>query len=94
MPYQEHWIPAPKDMTLPVLETLPEGVHEMDDMGVFEEAWLGSQRWHHCWHCKGWIPGHANEYSVSNLGILSGRQGTEYYCARCGEKIAFFGMVS
>ena len=42
----------------------------------------------------GWVEGLPNEYDVNTLGPLSGRQGTEYYCAKCGASIGFTGCYS
>lgn len=101
MPWSQHWEPAPKDMSLPVMENLPEGVAEQRQWfsslreadGYINGEW---KQYYFCHWCKGWIEGHANEYSVNTLnpGKLAGRQGTEYCCRRCGREIAFNGLMS
>lgn len=81
MPYVQHWIDNPKDLSLPVLPEKPQDGKE----------------YHHCHYCKGWIPGYANTYeenTMSPMHPLSGRQGTVFACRRCGEEIDFLGMVS
>lgn len=52
--------------------------------------------WYECYHCKGFIEGHPNNYSVNTMNShrLSGRNGRETHCIRCGEQIAFVGMMS
>jgi len=94
MPYEQHWIPAPKDMSLPVRKDIPEGV-EQNWLGYRSVTKGGLVRWYHCHYCDGWIEGHPSDYEVNNnLGSLGGREGTEYYCKRCGEEIAFFGKMA
>lgn len=101
MPYEQHWVPAPKDKSLPLLE----GDKENPPFGfaLDERFWMGSfatakdlsfERAYFCRHCGGWISGLPNHYRVNTLGVLSGRQGTEYHCRRCGEKIGFRGRVA
>lgn len=102
MPYRNQWFDAPKDMSLTVHKELPEGVHEdsLRFLHNLKEAsgytGLYYVTFHFCKHCGGWIEGHANEYEVNTLNSsrLSGRRGTEYHCCRCGEQIAFMGMMS
>lgn len=102
MPYRNQWSDAPKDMSLPVLKELPEGVAEgrLAFIHNLKEA-SGYVDGHYvfytfCKRCGGWIEGHANSFSVNTLNSsqLSGRKGTEYFCCRCGEQIAFMGMMS
>jgi len=102
MPYRQSWFDAPKNMSLTVHKELPIGIHESNG------GWINNLReaagynldehktFHFCSHCGGWIEGHANEYSVNTLNSsqLSGRKGIEYFCCRCGEQIAFNGMMS
>lgn len=102
MPWQQEWFEAPKDMNLPVLNKLPDGVHEKGYLsigGLQEACGLMGEEWHEfylCPHCKGWIEGIVNAFPVNNLNPtqLAGRQGTEYYCRRCGKEIGFFGLMS
>lgn len=102
MPYRNQWFDAPKDMSLTVHKELPEGVEEgrfafvrnmREASGMSGDKYLF---FYFCKRCGGWIEGHANEYSVNTLNPsqLSGRRGTEYFCCRCGEQIAFNGMMS
>jgi hypothetical protein len=101
MPWITHYEPAPKDMNLPVRKDLPDGVterkwtlsHLREAHGIVGDDYL---TFHYCDRCEGWIEGHANEYRVNTLDSshLAGRQGTEYFCRRCGEEIAFSGLMS
>lgn len=103
MPYRQVYEPAPKDMNLPVIKEgeLPAGVEEKrwtlsslrEAAGMVGDEYLV---FHFCHWCKGWIPGHANEYRVNTLDSsrLAGRQGQEYYCKRCGQEIGFSGLMS
>lgn len=96
MPYRQVYEEAPKNPKLPVLEKLPDGVHQSGLTWGTKEAYGNHQHFYYCPHCKGWIEGHANEYQVNNLDSahLAGRQGTEWYCLRCGNEIAFIGIMS
>jgi hypothetical protein len=106
MPYREVWYPAPTNESLPVLSELPTGYEEdrwrmgarqatarfgLDGHPHFEAK---PRAYHYCHRCGGWVPGEPYTSEVSNLGPLSGRKGTEYYCRRCGKEIGFVGMVS
>jgi len=100
MPYRQSWFDAPKNMSLTVHKELPDGIPEQKLSFGTREAW-GTvngefKTFHFCRYCGGWIEGHANQYEVNTLNAsqLSGRQGTEYHCQRCGERIGFMGMVS
>lgn len=93
MPWQESWVPAPSDHALLVVTELPPGL-EVHDFGHREAFGRGGVQYHFCHQCGGWIEGHAPAYSVDNLGPLSGRHGTEYFCRRCGAEIGFFGIMS
>jgi hypothetical protein len=102
MPYRNQWFDAPKDTSLIVHKELPEGV-EVDRLSFIhnlrEASGYVNGRYTFftfCKRCGGWIEGHANEYEVNTLNSsrLSGRRGTEYHCCRCGEQIAFMGMMS
>lgn len=42
----------------------------------------------------GWVEGTPNDYKINTLAPLAGRRGTEYYCAKCGAKIGFIGVIS
>jgi hypothetical protein len=104
MPWKLHFEEAPKNLNLTVYKELPLGlVIKSDWLRSFKIAgkptpggWVSET---HCYcnrDCQGWIEGIPNEYKVNTLAPhqLAGRQGTEYYCLRCGEQIAFFGVVS
>jgi hypothetical protein len=93
MPWRETWYDAPRDLTLPILPELPAGVEEF----IFanpRQAFGAGKPWTFCPSCKGWVEGRPYTSRVDNLGPLCGRRGTEYHCPRCGEQIAFVGMVS
>ena len=104
MPWKQVWEPSPSDLNMPVLTELPEGVNEQSNhwtsmVGLREANGRIDGEWvtfTHCNYCKGWIKGGAFESQVNTLDSrrLAGRQGTEYYCRRCGHELAFFGMVS
>lgn len=105
MPYRLVWEDAPHDDSLTVHESLPHGVaeHSLSSslLGGAREAWGTTadgtfHKFHHCSRCGGWIEGDAYVSSVNTLNSsrLAGRQGTEYYCRRCGQEIAFSGLVS
>lgn len=105
MPWQQHWVEAQKNLNLPVFKELPLGLvrEKSDFLYPFERAGQPTQGGYiRCTHyycdrdCKGWIEGFPNEYEVNTLAPyqLAGRQGTEWYCIRCGEQIGFLGVVS
>ncbi len=87
------WVPAEKDESLPLRTDIP--VTCTNDV----LPWAGFCRvdgkgYYYCRFCKGWVEGEPNEYKVNTLGLLSGRQGTEYCCRRCGNEIDFVGCVA
>lgn len=99
MPYRMVYEPAPKHLSMPVLKALPDGIHELrfSFNGIREASGMVDdhiENYHFCPRCGGWIEGSVNEYEVNTMGPLSGRQGTEYYCRRCGEEIGYIGAVS
>ncbi len=94
MPWQQQWVEAPKDLRLPVLAELPDGVRELEFPFGYKEAYGQGRRFYSCRYCGGWIEGQPNSFPVNTLGPLSGRQGTEYHCRRCGEQIHFDGIMS
>lgn len=95
MPWESHWVPAPKNLALPVLVELPEGVEEYPAFGdVVRRASGIGRRFYLCKRCKGWIEGDPTQSRVDTLAPLSGRRGVETYCIRCGEEIAFSGLMS
>lgn len=101
MPFISTWIPAPSDESIPVVqgdEKTPPGGFCSDDIhvgGVPEVVSHGPfLRMYHCRFCEGWIDGEPTEFRINTLGVLSGRRGSEFYCRRCGQELAFFGMMS
>lgn len=102
MPWRQVYEPAPKNERLPILENLPNGVEEKSfSLSAIREAWGHPTpetfaSYYHCYRCGGWIEGQPNSYQVNTLNpaMLAGRQGTEYYCRRCGEQIGFDGLMS
>lgn len=94
MPYETRWVPAPSDLSLPVLTEPPEGATDWPSLGGPKEVRLGHRHFYHCRDCGGWIEGHPNEYRVDTLAPLSGRRGTEYFCLRFGQEIGFSGLMS
>jgi DNA-directed RNA polymerase subunit RPC12/RpoP len=59
--------------------------------GIDDDQYFGE--YHHCPYCKGWISGRYDEKHENSAGILAGKQGVNYCCQRCGQKIAFVGKV-
>lgn len=97
MPYETQYVPAPRDLTLPVLPQPPVEavIHRAADWNAPYDTARAPSRWFYkCRHCDGWIEGHAGSYRENTLAPLSGRSGTAYHCIRCGEEIGFSGMVS
>jgi len=104
MPFRQQYFPAPQDRSLPVYHDLPpeyvasrfldshNATIKAEHYGEGKEQFM-----HYCRYCLGWIPGQANEFPINTMSHrhpLGGRQGTEYYCRRCGEQIGFSGIVS
>jgi hypothetical protein len=104
MPWRQVWEPSPKDENLPVLTELPIGVYEdhklwPSSIGLREadgEVDGKYATYTYCHHCNGWVKGTAVTETVNTLDAshLAGRQGTEYYCRRCGTELAFMGKMS
>lgn len=101
MPYRQVYEPAPKDLSLAVFKELPAPFVETDERAYFIKPEFRVARDHDLHYmyfcereCKGWIEGRPNRFTENTLAPLSGRQGEVYYCRRCGEEIAFFGIVS
>lgn len=96
MPYEQHYVPAPRDPSLTVHDDLPREFAERAlSFGYLEaEARNPFRTMYFCRKCEGWIEGHPNSYREDTMAPLSGRRGTAYHCRRCGEEIAFTGMVS
>ena len=102
MPYRHQWFDAPKDSSLTIHNQLPEGVEEgrlSFGHNMREASGHVGDRYmffHFCKRCGGWIEGQPNAFEINTLNPsqLAGRKGTEYFCRRCGEQIAFMGMMS
>lgn len=100
MPYRTVYEPASKDPSIEVVQELPEGIEEKRNLGNYRMARGSGDRYFeeytYCRHCGGWVKSHANMYSVNttNSHSLSGRNGQDFHCARCGERIGFMGMMS
>lgn len=105
MPWKQVYVPPPQDMSLRVwhknelppnvrFETIGLGFRQFAEATVFGHDTF--QHWYECRHCNGWIEGYANQFDVNTLDSsrLAGRRGTEWYCRRCGEQIAFIGLMS
>lgn len=100
MPWETVWRPPRVDDTLAVW---PGDHHHPPDGYILDGLVIGPLTAHRsspygcvylCCQCGGWIEGHADEYQVNDLGPLSGRRGTEFYCRRCGAEVGFFGMMA
>jgi hypothetical protein len=109
MPWEQTWVPNPADDSIPVHETLPEGFEVVNEIYNYkvgrvplEKVIEASEKklpvdtriFYHCNYCKGWIHGHPYEYHQDDIGPLCGRRGYVSSCIRCGNEIAFCGMVS
>jgi hypothetical protein len=98
MPYEYVWIPAPRNMDLPVSPELPSGFVEnyvwsfVKQIQVASNSRYESVYYCHSTECNGWILGEPMENE--EYAILSGRDGTAYYCSRCGHEISFIGRKS
>lgn len=100
-PYNYHWQPPEKHLSLKVHKKLPKGFTQEMSFGndVKEARNAKYEHMYFCPHreCNGWIDGLPTEHEVHTMSQhhpLSGRDGTEYYCHRCGQEIGFIGMVA
>ena len=97
MPFEYVWIPAPRNMALPVSPELPAGFMEnyvwsfVKQMKVASNCRDESAYFCHSKECNGWILGEQMENEECT--ILSGRDGTAYYCCRCGYEISLVGRM-
>jgi hypothetical protein len=55
---------------------------------------VDTRMFYECKFCNGWILGHPYEQHEDDIGPLCGRRGYSSRCIRCGNEIAFCGMVS
>ena len=98
MPFEYVWIPAPKNMNLPVSQELPDGFVENYVWSFVKQIKVASNKrseyayFCHSKECNGWILGEPMENE--EYTILSGRDGTAYYCYRCGQEISFVSRIS
>ena len=93
MPFEYVWTPAPTDMSLPVAKELPHGFVENYLWSFIKQIRVASNNRYqfayfcHLTECDGWVLGEPMENE--EYAILSGRDGTAYYCCRCGHEISF-----
>ena len=98
MPYQYVWKPAPRDLNLPIFNELPNEFVENYVWGFVKQIKVASNDrselayFCHSKECNGWILGEPMENE--EYTILSGRDGTAYYCCRCGCEISFVSRIS
>jgi hypothetical protein len=102
MPFELNWTSAPKNMKLEVFQDPPDGYVEEKDFLFSSFRMARTSKFEYAYYChwkdcKGWVLGIPNEYEENTMSPnhpLSGRQGTAYYCRRCGREIGFSGKVS
>jgi hypothetical protein len=98
MPFEYVWVPAPKNMNLPISLKLPTGFIENYVWSFVKQIKVASNSrceyayYCHARECNGWIFGEPMENE--EYTILSGRNGTAYYCCRCGQEISFVSRMS
>lgn len=98
MPFEYVWIPALKDVSLPISPELPGGFIENYMWSFVKQIRMASNSKYelayycHSKECNGWILGEPRENE--EYTILSGRDGTAYYCCRCGHEISFVTRMS
>ena len=98
MPFEYVWKPAPKDLSLFCSQELPDGFVEnyvwsfIKQIRVASDSKNEAAYFCHTRECNGWIVGEPMENE--EYKILSGRDGTAYYCCRCGSEISFVNRMS
>jgi len=98
MPDEYVWIPAPKNLKLPVSAEMPSGFVEnyvwnfVRRLKVASNSKSESPYFCHSKDCNRWTLGEPME--TEEYAILSGREGTAYYCCRCGHEISFVSRIS
>lgn len=98
MPYEYVWKPAPRNLNLPIFNELPNEFVENYVWGFVKQIKVASNKrseltyFCHSKECNGWILGEPMENE--EYTILSGRDGTAYYCCRCGCEISFVSRIS
>jgi len=93
MPFETRWVP-PDPLPEAHVE-LPDGWEEVASYTRARKAVSKehNREAHLCYIC-GWVIGEPLTKRVSDMGFLSGREGTAYHCLRCGREIAFTGRMS
>jgi hypothetical protein len=84
MPWEAHWIPAPKDETLPVLAEPPAGNWGWKSEFDIRRAYGHGTRHYFCPACNGWIEGNPAGYAVELHDPDRTTATTETFCRRCG----------
>lgn len=93
MPYETHYIPPPRDLSLPLLADLPPYVAVRP---VGPDDWNeahgktpdgATHHYYHCPCCKGWVEGVPNAFPMQ-------QRGTEFCCIRCGERIGIVARLT
>jgi hypothetical protein len=98
MPFEYVWKAAPRDLSLPLSQELPEGFVENYVWSFIRQIRMaGNNRYEsayycHSKECNGWIFGAPLENE--EYAILAGREGTAYYCGRCGHEISFVARAT
>jgi hypothetical protein len=98
MPIEYVGKPAPKNMSLAISQELPDGFVENYVWSFVKQLRMANNSkseliyFCHSRECNGWILGEPMENE--EYTILSGRDGTAYYCCRCGYEISFVGRIS
>jgi hypothetical protein len=98
MPYEYVWKPAPRNLSLPIFYERPDEFVEnyiwsfVKLLKVARNSKDELAYFCHAQECNGWIIGEPMENE--EYAILSGRDGTAYYCCRCGHEISFVSRMS
>jgi hypothetical protein len=83
------------DINLEVYSEIPDKDEILSKFTIIKGGYDKSAIfYHHCEHCNGYIKGQPIMKSEHTMSILSGRNGTTYYCKRCGNQIAFLGWMA
>lgn len=100
MPYIQkwEWAEPDKDESLEVYKDLPDGYQEKSQrvLRPYRHAERDWEEMYYCDGCEGWILDWPNEYPCNTLNTshLSGKQGRDYHCRRCGRHLGFSGVMS
>ncbi len=91
---------------MPMRYELPQGNPDLELFKKLpaEEIWTHltdekainnkDEEYNHCYRCDGWVKAPLIQDSVDDMGMMCGRRGETWNCARCGWEIHFFGMMS